>query len=243
MEVQPTSLAANAPKRSLADWFDRLRDTRGWDLAFRAFASAGFLMIAFLFVRAGVFGRGSGSLTNLRAGGWPELLSRAGLALFYLTLWYLIIIRGSPLRRLPGILPNAVAVVGTFSPWLIGLFPGKELSGMWYIIATILILGGNLFALLAVWRLGRSFSIVPQARKLVTSGPYAMIRHPLYLAEETMIVGTALLFISPIILALVAVHMAIQCRRILYEEEILRRAFPEYAAYSERTWRVIPYVW
>jgi protein-S-isoprenylcysteine O-methyltransferase Ste14 len=163
--------------------------------------------------------------------------------LVYLTLWLLILIRPPPVGRASGVLPTAMAFAGSYMPWLIVLFPRQELSSAGYVIATGLILGGNVLMLVVALRLGRSFSIVPQARKLVTNGPYAVIRHPLYLAEETMIVGTAMLYLSPMTLALVVVHIAVQIRRMLYEERVLGRAFPDYAAYESRTWRVLPYVW
>jgi protein-S-isoprenylcysteine O-methyltransferase Ste14 len=43
-----------------------------------------------------------------------------------------------------------------------------------------------------VLSLGRSISILPQARQLVTSGPYAFVRHPLYLGEMTAMLGIAM---------------------------------------------------
>ena len=44
--------------------------------------------------------------------------------------------------------------------------------------------------------LARSLSIMPEARKLVTTGLYARIRHPLYLAEDIALLGIALQFRS-----------------------------------------------
>jgi hypothetical protein len=41
----------------------------------------------------------------------------------------------------------------------------------------------NLMAVLTLSFLGRSFSVMPEARRLVTGGPYALVRHPLYLCE------------------------------------------------------------
>jgi protein-S-isoprenylcysteine O-methyltransferase Ste14 len=91
--------------------------------------------------------------------------------------------------------------------------------------------------------LGKSFSLMPQARKLVTSGPYAIVRHPLYLIEEAVIASVLLQYAWYTALPFLAVHIAVQIRRIRLEEEVLRNAFPEYTAYAERTPRLIPGVW
>jgi protein-S-isoprenylcysteine O-methyltransferase Ste14 len=91
--------------------------------------------------------------------------------------------------------------------------------------------------------LGRSFSIIPQARALVTTGPYAIVRHPLYLAEEIAIVGAVVQFYSPAALILLAVHIGLQLMRISFEEELLSQAFPDYGSYAGRTPRLIPYFW
>jgi protein-S-isoprenylcysteine O-methyltransferase Ste14 len=52
------------------------------------------------------------------------------------------------------------------------------------ISTTLLLLDGNALAVLVMVQHGRSFSIMAEARQLVTSGVYRWVRHPLYLAEE-----------------------------------------------------------
>jgi protein-S-isoprenylcysteine O-methyltransferase Ste14 len=88
---------------------------------------------------------------------------------------------------------------------------------------------------ISVLYLGRSFSIVPQARELVTSGRYAIVRHPLYLAEELAIVGIFLQYASPFLLPLLLLHLFLQIQRIRYEERVLERVFPEYTTYASHT--------
>ena len=79
-----------------------------------------------------------------------------------------------------------------------------------------------------------------EARHLVTEGPYAVIRHPLYLAEEIAVLGVFLQFMSFWAGILFVAHLGFQIQRMRNEEQILRQAFPEYEAYMKRTARVIP---
>jgi len=228
--------------RRLSVWLNRTRETVGYDLVWRIFGSAWFFLLACLVLRDGLSGH-TAAAAGMASAGWPKMASHIGLVLFYLTMWLLILIRPAPIRRAAGILPNVWAFVGTYMPWLIALFPGHELSDTGYIVATSLILGGNVLALFVICHLGRSFSFVPQARKLVTAGPYALVRHPLYLAEEVMIIGTVMLYLSPMTVVLLAVHMAVQVRRMLYEEDLLRLTFPDYADYAGHTARIVPNIW
>jgi protein-S-isoprenylcysteine O-methyltransferase Ste14 len=77
----------------------------------------------------------------------------------------------------------------------------------------------------------------------VRHGPYRLVRHPLYVAEEISVCGVMLHFLSPWTAALLVLHCAIQVRRMVYEESILMRVFPEYQRYATSTARVIPKVW
>ena len=81
---------------------------------------------------------------------------------------------------------------------------------------------------------------VAEHQKVIATGPYAIVRHPLYLSEELMALGVLLLFLSPLAVVIAAVHWAFQLRRMVNEEKVLSAEFPEYAAYAARTPRVIP---
>jgi len=95
-------------------------------------------------------------------------------------------------------------------------------------------LAGALFALWPLWQLRRAFSVEPQARELVMSGPYRFARHPIYAAY--LLVNLGLWLRRPTlpfgtILGIWAVLLLI---RIRYEEGVLEAAFPQYAAYRAR---------
>jgi protein-S-isoprenylcysteine O-methyltransferase Ste14 len=90
--------------------------------------------------------------------------------------------------------------------------------------------------------LSRSYGIVAANRGLVTKGPYALVRHPLYAAY--MVGGTGYLIQSPSIRNLLVdcSAIALQIIRITIEEQHL--ANPEYTRYRDRVrWRLIPRIW
>lgn len=107
-------------------------------------------------------------------------------------------------------------------------------------LAAGLMLAGTLLAAWSALALGRSFSLLPQARSLITSGPYRFVRHPMYLGGLLITVGEIWLRFSPLVLALNVVFIAAQLIRLRYEEDVLERTFPEYAAYRARTSALIP---
>ncbi len=107
-------------------------------------------------------------------------------------------------------------------------------------VATALMVAGTLLAFWAARALGRSFSLLPQARELVTSGPYRYVRHPIYLGGFLITLGEVCLRWSWLVLALNIVFVAAQIARLRYEEALLARTFPEYAEYRARTSCVIP---
>jgi len=107
----------------------------------------------------------------------------------------------------------------------------------------------SMAVVLGVWTLGfnrwGNFNIRPELRsnaRLVTGGPYRWIRHPMYASVLLAVVGVVYadprLWRIALLIALVIVLMLKAAR----EEDYLRAAFPEYAAYAARTWRLIPFV-
>ena len=163
--------------------------------------------------------------------------------IFFAILVVMFAIRHVPQRTAPTFYARCVAVSGTFLSVGIVLLPPQELSSAFYLISLILIITGTIFAICASLVLGRSISILPQARRLITWGPYALVRHPLYLGEFVAVVGVGLQYWSISALLLVTLQFALQLRRMKNEEQVLFRVFPEYADYMARTARLVPGVY
>jgi len=179
----------------------------------------------------------------LPAGLILSTISRVAALGFFAVLVVMFAVRRVPQRTATGFYPRCAAVVGTFIGVSFLLLPPQELSSALYLASLILIITGFAFAIWAGLVLGRSISILPQARRLVTWGPYAYVRHPLYLGEIVAMAGVALQFLSAWALLLLGLQFAIQLQRMKYEERILSEVFPEYEDYMMRTARLVPGVY
>jgi protein-S-isoprenylcysteine O-methyltransferase Ste14 len=171
-----------------------------------------------------------------------QLIALLGSFVLIFILVYLLITRRTPELRSYGALPRVVAVCGTFLGNGFLYLRAVQLTLPVQVLADILIIAGTIGAIVAASRLGDSFSLMPEARNLVTTGPYAVIRHPLYLAEMIGILGLVLQFEQPWALFLGAAVFGLQYWRTVFEERILTQAYPDYATYRARTWRFLPYV-
>ena len=96
------------------------------------------------------------------------------------------------------------------------------------------------FLLASVLALGTCFGVLPEARGLVTRGPYRLVRHPVYLGELGACAGLVMGAPTAWNLSAAAVLLAAQLVRMRLEERALEREFPEYAAYAARTPRLLP---
>lgn len=101
--------------------------------------------------------------------------------------------------------------------------------------------------ILYIWALatlGKEWSPNLQTRKnhhLVTTGPYARMRHPLYSAYIIFMTSIALLTANCFFIALLAVLIIVLVRRIPMEEKILVETFgEEYRIYMKKTKGLIP---
>lgn len=166
----------------------------------------------------------------------------ATLAFFALSI-VLYTLRYIPQRTALGFYPRFAAVAGTFSSLGFLLLPQPELSSPLYLASLLLLIAGIVFSICALLVLGRSISLIPAARRLVTRGPYALVRHPLYLGEMVAVAGIALQHLSLWALLLFGVIGAFQLLRMKYEERVLSQGFPEYKDYMARTARLVPGVY
>ena len=94
--------------------------------------------------------------------------------------------------------------------------------------------------------LGRNWSAEIASKvdhQLIKSGPYRLIRHPIYTGMLGMFVGTA--FVSGELHGLVAVAMisVAYVRKIRLEEQNLRSVFGvQYDEYKKKSWALIPFL-
>jgi len=170
------------------------------------------------------------------------LMLAAGIAniLFLSLVAATAITRLLPIQKSRGIEPRLSALLGTFLCTTLALLPKAELGPVWSVVSTTLILVGASLSFVVLRWLGRSFSIFAEARRLVTEGPYRIVRHPLYLCEGIALLGITLQVLSPLA-ALIAIAAAmLQYRRMINEEAILKAAFPEYRAYAANTSFLFP---
>lgn len=143
----------------------------------------------------------------------------------------------------------AVSLSASFLLVGVGLLPSGPVvwkaSNRVFEIGLFVTVMGAVLALVALASLKSNFSIVPEVRSLVVTGPYQWLRHPMYFAELLMIVGIALsdLHITYLIGAISV--FGLQVYRILMEERLLSTNFPtahkEFVAHTR--YRLIPRVW
>jgi len=169
-----------------------------------------------------------------------NLASRIATPIFFVVLALLLALRHKPRAKAKGLYPRVAALAGTYLGVAIVLLPAQELSAPLSALSTLMMLGGTVLSIYAALSLGRSLSMLPEARRLVTSGPYRLVRHPLYVCEAVALVGVTLQYLSPLALALLAIQCAFQLERMKNEERVLSRTFAEYRRYMAVTARLVP---
>lgn len=168
------------------------------------------------------------------------LVHSALLVSFYVLAIVLLFRRRRATAGSRSALPNILAFVGSFLPMALPFLPGSSVTFGSAAVSVVVMTIGMAFSVYSLRTLGRSFSVIPQARSLVRTGPYRYVRHPLYVGEMVAFSGAILAALSlPKVLLLLAVA-GLQAYRAVQEEKVLEGEFPEYAEYRTATPRFMP---
>ena len=138
------------------------------------------------------------------------------------------------------VLPPALSQLAHLQLW------PNDLHILWSVtLGTVLTLLGVGLRLWAIRTLGRLFTFeigIRAEHRIIESGPYRWLRHPSYTGYLLLLAGMALLGRSlGLWLGTVAPAIGFLVKRIIDEERMLHRHFgAAYAAYSKKTWRLLP---
>ena len=101
------------------------------------------------------------------------------------------------------------------------------------------------FAAWAMWSLGKSYGIrmdLFEGHRLITTGPYRFVRHPMYLGIATFHVGATLAMESLVLLGVTVLYVVpFTLARIAEEDRVLAQGFgDDYRAFERRVPALIP---
>lgn len=125
----------------------------------------------------------------------------------------------------------------------LGVLPDNSLMRWIGLVLAILGMGLIFWSGIALGRLYSPEVTLQKEHSLITTGPYRYIRHPRYLGGIVQGIGLALLFRSWIGILLTLLFVAAILFRIKDEEVLLSKEFGEtWKAYSQNSWRLLPFV-
>lgn len=131
-----------------------------------------------------------------------------------------------------------LAICATAAPLLIA--PGDSTPEALVVPGVALIFAGNCFQLWSKFVLRRSFGIAPANRGVKASGPYRLVRHPMYAGYLTAHVGLLMLMPSLTNLVIYVIGWWAQVLRLLAEERLLSED-ATYREFKDRVhYRLIP---
>ena len=124
-------------------------------------------------------------------------------------------------------------------PWVLMVL---EIAGLVMYIAGFLLMAWALVTLKRYYQLGGS---TPRSEdKLITKGPYRLVRHPMYTAALSISLGLACLIQSWAFFCVFCIYLVLIYPLIPMEEDGLLKAYGEqYVAYQKKTKRLVPFVY
>lgn len=149
------------------------------------------------------------------------------------------------------ILSLAVVVLLFYWLWIpLPFKPSAEHITVFKVVGFVLFIAGTLFTLWARQTLGRMWGISTSREvkllpdhQLIDQGPYAMVRHPMYLGWWTAILGMALIYWTWIVLIMFVFSLVVFYKRAQREEAVLADRFgDQWQAYVQRSKFLVPWI-
>ncbi|MBO4918799.1 MAG: isoprenylcysteine carboxylmethyltransferase family protein [Erysipelotrichaceae bacterium] len=85
---------------------------------------------------------------------------------------------------------------------------------------------------------------VQEGQKVVDTGLYGIVRHPMYSATVLLFLSMPLIMNSPISFGIMLLYIPLIVKRILNEEEVLEKGLEGYKEYKEKVkYRILPFIW
>jgi len=202
----------------------------------------GDIGLCFLLTLFAMF-RGLAAIEASREGAWLEAANHAITFVAMAIMSVLPIIRGRAIARDAGLAPKVVATIGGYAIIPLAMLPLTWRDDWLLTVSSAGLVAGTAWEIWALLTLRQSFSVFPEARKLVTRGPYGIVRHPLYASYLVGYVLVALPRLSVLAVLIAGAGMVAQVIRAHREEAVLRSTFPDYAEYAALVPAFLPRPW
>jgi protein-S-isoprenylcysteine O-methyltransferase Ste14 len=191
----------------------------------RAASNLGVALLFFVALIPGAahFGSGIANTIWFIGAGWMGLLSLVRVPPNSSTITASSIVSTAAMMLLPAMMRPAVPSAGLLRD-----------------IAVVVELVAVAFSQVSRVYLGRRFGLLPANRGIVSTGPFRLMRHPIYVGWLVLLLGYAMAFPSALNFVAIAAMLPFMMWRITLEEELLTHD-PEYRAYCEQTrYRLVP---
>ena len=135
-----------------------------------------------------------------------------------------------------------MAVLGPLS-WWGWSFPASKLAS---VVGSVFLLSGSLLFISGILRLGANLSALPYPKPestLIVTGPYRIVRHPMYSGAILIAFGWGLLIHSWLAIGTALVLFVFFDFKSRREEAWLKEKFPGYVTYQQRVRKLVPLIY
>jgi len=140
-------------------------------------------------------------------------------------------------------LKSTILTIGQYSTLTYLMIFSKWISPNYYL--SIIQIIGFIVAAWAIWEMNKSkLNISPTPRsgsRLIQSGPYKLIRHPMYLSLILTLTPAMISYYKPLHLYIYIAFLINLVFKMFFEESLLKEYFVDYKAYMKKSWRLFPY--